>query len=151
MRESPFTIRVATMDDLPACIRLAMKIPEENDMDYFPKPDVMKVAETLEELINKQTLILYDNNGVICGLFGVRLDTFWWTSEPMLVDILFYIKPEFRSFSAYKRMLRVAEDFAKINNVPLALLFFTTKDSDKKHQMVLRRGFKTVGFWVMKR
>lgn len=150
-RESPFHLRMATPLDLHQCVDLAMKIPLENDMEYFPKPDIDRVASTLVELIDNQTLIVYENNGIICGLFGVKIDSFWWSSEPTMVDIIFYIKPEFRSFSAYKRMLRAAEDFAKLNKVPLALLFFTTKDQDKKHQMILRRGFKTVGFWVMKR
>jgi hypothetical protein len=150
-RESPFTLRTATLRDLPQCVALAMQIPLENDMEYFPKPDIDKVHETLSELTTNQTLIVYENNGIICGIFGVKIDSFWWSSEPTMVDVIFYIRPEFRSFSAYKRMLRAAEDFAKLNKVPLALLFFTTKDQDKKHQMILRRGFRTVGFWVMKR
>lgn len=150
-RESPFRVRLATIEDAEQCINLALEIPKENDMEYFPKPSFLKVAMMLEELINAKLLIVYENNGVICGLLGVKIDSFWWTDEPMMVDVLFYMKPDFRSYTAYRRMLQTAEEFAKINGVPLALLFFTTKDQDKKHRMVLRRGFKTVGFWVMKK
>lgn len=150
-RESPFHLRTATIEDLNQCVELALKIPEENDLDFFPKPDKTKVNQVLSELINNNTLIVYENNETIVGIFGVIIDTFWWTSEEMMTDVIFYIKPEFRSYNAYKRLLSAGEAFAKINKLPLALLFFTTKDTKRKFEMIKRRGYKPVGFWVMKK
>ena len=66
------------------------------------------------------------------------------------MDVLFYIKPEFRSYKAFDRMLSTAEEFAKINGVPLALLFFTTKDIERKLNTISRRGYKPIGFWMIK-
>lgn len=149
-RESPFTVRAATYEDLDQCVGLAHEIPLENDWGYFPQTSNIKVINKLKELIDSQTLIVYDNNGVIVGILGVVVDSFWWTEEPMLMDVVFYIKPEFRSYKAYNRMLSVAEEFAKINGLPLSLLFFTTKDTERKFNMVQRRGYKSIGFWVTK-
>lgn len=148
-RQSPFLIRTAEPTDLEQATLLALQIPRENN-EMFSAPNPVKVAEMLATLIANKTLIVYENNGVICGLLGVKIDSFWWSDTQVMTDVLFYIKPEFRSFSAYKRMLQAAEEFAKINKVPLALLFLTTKDVDKKYQMILRRGYNTIGFWVMK-
>lgn len=151
MRKSPFELALATKDQLDECVQLALLIPLENDWDTFPAPDYDKVRETLEKLIENQTLITYSNNGIIVGILGCIVDTFWWTNEPMMMDMLFYIKPEFRSYKAFDRMLSTAEEFAKINGLPLALLFFTTKDTERKFNMVLKRGYKPVGFWVYRK
>lgn len=137
--------------DLPACVELALEIPRENVDTAFPPAKISCVENMLSSLIEAKCLIMYENNGVLCGLLGVKIDTFWWNDEaPRLVDVLFYVRPEYRSYTTFKRMLQVAESFAKINKVPLNLLFFTTKDLDRKYKMILRRGFKPVGFWVSK-
>lgn len=149
-RQSPFQLGLATLDDLEDCLKLALEIPKENEFDFFPEADVEAVHDTIKELIGKQCLITYHNNGVIVGIMGVTIEKFWWTKNEVMTDVLFYIKPDFRSFTAYKRMLSAAEAFAKLNKLPLALLFFSTKDLDKKYQMILRRGYKTVGFFVMR-
>lgn len=149
-RKSPFELHLARPEDLEACFKLALEIPKENDFNFFPEADEEAVRDTIKELIAKQCMIVYSNNGVIVGILGVTIEKFWWTKNEVMTDVLFYIKPEFRSFSAYKRMLSAAEAFAKLNKLPLALLFFSTKDLEKKYQMILRRGYKTLGFFVMK-
>ena len=67
------------------------------------------------------------------------------------MDVMFYIKPEFRSYNAFKRMLSVAEEFAKLNNVPIALSFFSDKDLAKKAKMIMRRGYKAVSWTMFRR
>lgn len=149
-RISPFTLRVAIPNDLEQCVSLALQIPLENNMDIFPPPSETKVRSTLTDLINAQTLIVYENNSVIIGILGITVDTFWWSDKPYILDTLFYVKPEFRSHNTYKRMLSAVEAFAKINNLPIALLFFTTKDVKRKFKLLTRKGYKPAGFWVVK-
>ena len=147
-RQSPFEVRLGTYEDLEACIEIAMQIPLENDWDYFPTPSREKVTKTLSGLIEKKTLLVYVNNDVVIGILGLIIDSMWWSDEEMMLDVLFYIKEEFRSYKAFTRMLSVAEEFAKINGLPLSLLFFTTKDTERKFKMLKKRGYKSVGFWV---
>lgn len=151
MRKSPFEVSLATMEQLDECVQLALQIPLENEWDSFPAPDYDKVQETLKKLIEDQTLIIYTNNKIIVGILGCIIDTFWWSNQPMMMDALFYIKPEFRSYAAFDRLLSTAEEFAKINGLPLALLFFTTKDTERKFNMVQKRGYKPIGFWVLRK
>lgn len=149
-RQSPFTVRSAEKEDLQVCIEIALEIPLENDLGYFPAPSESKVKLTLEKLIENRTLIVYENNGVIVGILGLIIDSFWWSEEPMMMDMLFYVKPEFRSYTAFNRMLSTAEEFAKINGLPLSVLMFTTKDMERKFKMIQKRGYKSVGFWMVK-
>jgi hypothetical protein len=150
-RVSPFETRLATKDDLDACVELVHQIPLENDWEYFPPTSDSKVRAQLEKLIENKTLLVYDNNGVIVGVLGLVIDSFWWTDETTMLDVVFYIKKEFRSFNAFNRMLSVAEEFAKINGLPLSLLFFTTKDVERKFKMLKKRGYESIGFWVTKK
>lgn len=149
-RESPFTLRMAVPADHEQVLNLALQIPQENT-DYFPGACPVKVSDKLEELTRNNTLLVYENNGRIVGILGVVIDSFWWSDEPQIMDAIFYVDPDFRSFSAYRRMLSAVEEIAKLNKLPLSLLFFTTKDTKRKFDMVLRRGYKPVGFWVMKK
>lgn len=148
-RESPFVLRVADMGDLQGCTDIALLIPTENDPLLFPKPSVEKVTSFLTKLIEQKTLIIYENNGVIVGILGITIDSFWWTDEKYIMDALFFVKPEFRSHNTYRRMLSAVEAFAKINNLPVALLFFTTKDVKRKFKLLSKRGYKSAGFWVV--
>lgn len=149
-RQSPFRVRSAELKDLDVCVKLALEIPLENDLGYFPAPSKTKVRATLEALINERTLIVYENNGIIVGILGLIIDSFWWSDQPMMMDMLFYIQPEFRSYKAFNRMLSTAEEFAKINGLPLSLLVFTTKDMERKFKMIQKRGYKSVGFWMVR-
>lgn len=149
-RVSPFVVRSAEIEDLNKCVLIALEIPLENDWEYFPKASESKVTNTIRKLIEDRTLIVYENNGIIVGIMGLVIDSFWWSEEPMMLDMLFYIKPEFRSYKAFNRMLSTAEEFAKINGLPLSLLLFSTKNLERKYEMIKRRGYKKIGFWVTK-
>jgi hypothetical protein len=150
-RQSPFNVRLAGEEDLDACVELALQIPKENEWDYFPKPSRKKVHARLSSLIEDRTLLVYVNNDIIVGVLGLIIDSFWWTEEETMLDVLFYIKKEFRSYKAFSRMLSVAEEFAKINGLPLSLLFFTTKDVERKYKMLRKRDYQPIGFWVTKK
>lgn len=146
---SPFEVRLASLSDLETAVELALEIPRENS-EAFPKPSPSKVKESLKKLIEEKSLILYENNGVVVGVLGLIIDTHWWTEEPTMFDMLFYIKPEFRSYKAFRRMLSVAEEFAKINGIPLSMMFFSTKDLFRKMKLLKKRGFEPIGFWMTK-
>lgn len=150
-RESPFTFRMATLEDLDTCVSLAMQIPLENDAQVFPKVSEDKVAERLRESIEKQGVVLYEHSGITIGLLAVIIDSFWFSEEPHMITQLIYIKKEFRSFGNLRRLLSCAEEFAKINNMPLAMIMFVTKDVDRKYNMAIRRGYKPIGFWTIKK
>lgn len=148
--KSPFNLRLATEEDLERCVDLTMKIREEND-EYFPKLDRPLITKNLRYCVENKTLVVYENNGVIIGLIGVTINRpAWWSKEEFMCDVVFYVLPEFRTFKTFNRMLSVAEEFAKINGLALFILFFTTKDIEKKLRMLQRRGYKTIGFWLMK-
>jgi hypothetical protein len=150
-RISPFSIRLATIEDLEACVTLSIEIPKENKWDLFPAPSRPKIEQQFRTLIENKTLLVYENNGVIVGILGLVIDSFWWTDQESIMDVIFYIKEEFRSYKAFNRMLSVAEEFAKINGLPMNLLFFTTKDVHKKFKLLRHRGYESIGFWVSRK
>ena len=150
-RKSPFSTRLADEADLEACVELVHQIPKENNWELFPPTSDAKVRVTLEKLIQDKTLLVYDNNGVVIGLLGLLIDTHWWTEQESMLDVVFYIKKEFRSYQAFNKMLSVAEEFAKINGLPLSLMFFTTEDLGRKFKLLKRRGYESIGFWMSRK
>lgn len=150
-RESPYVLRVATEEDTEGCVELALQIPTENTTSgMFPPPSIDKVRGMVSSLIQGSTLLVYENNGVLVGIIGVVIDSFWWSDKQYIMDVIFYVKPEFRSHNTFKRMLSAVEAFGKINHLPVALLFFTTVDVKRKFKLLSRRGYKPAGFWVIK-
>jgi hypothetical protein len=148
MRGSPFEIKALEEKDVETCAEMLRSASALEFSPDLPKPDWECVRKMFLSLQKQNCLIGYLNNGQICGFLGVELDKYWWSNELVLMDVMFYIKPEFRSYTAFKRMLSVAEEFAKLNNVPIALSFFSDKDLAKKAKMIMRRGYKAVS-WTM--
>ncbi len=150
-RQSPFSLRMATLDDLDVCVALALEVPPENDAGVFPNISIPKVKAGIARSIERNGVVLYENNGVPIGILAVIIDSFWFSDEDHMITQLIYVKKDFRSFSALRRLLSCAEEFAKINNMPLALMMFVTKDVDRKYNMAIKRGYKPIGFWTIKK
>lgn len=151
MRGSPFEIKALDKEDVETCVQMLLAASAFEFGEDLPKPDYQAMYNTLDRLQQNKCLIGYVNNGNICGFLGIEIDTYWWSKEPVLMDVIFFVKPEFRSYNAFKRMLSVAEEFAKINSVPIALSFFSDKDLAKKAKMIMRRGYKAVSWTMFRR
>jgi hypothetical protein len=151
--DSPFSWELATPEDLPDVIALCHALYAELDPKLTPPMSLEKVFYMMESLVEHKTVILYKNNGVACGILALDLVAPWWTEEKnaVLRDIVFYIKPEFRTFKAFSAALRLAEQYAKINKVPLEIFFFTDRDVKRKFKLFKHRGYTSQGFLVSKR
>lgn len=150
MRTSPFSFTLARQSDIEETTSFLLQGFEQEwgDNPDFPKPDKTSVMAEISSLVEVQGLTLYKNNNVICGVIGVRVcKPFWWSSKECLQGVIFYIKPEFRGFNSYNRMLSIVEEFARINQVPLEMSFFGT-DLDRKTKALLHRGYKPVSWSV---
>ncbi len=152
MRESPFSFVPASLEEVSSLAEFLIEgfLEEWKDNPEFPRPEREKVEEELEALICTGSLIKMVNNNVLIGVYGSAIrQIYWWSSKEVLTNVVFYIKPEFRSFNNYSRMLSMAEEFAKINAVPLEISFFGTS-VDRKTNAVLHRGYKTLTWSVIK-
>lgn len=151
MRGSPFEIKALQPEDVETCTQMILSASVLEFGPDLPKPDYECIYSTLARLQEMNCLIGYVNNNNICGFLAIEIDSYWWSKEKVLMDVMFYVKPEFRSYNAFKRILSVAEEFAKINNVPIALSFFSDKDLAKKARMIMRRGYKAVSWTMFRR
>lgn len=151
--DNPFAWELATQADLPDAIALCHALYAELDPSLTPPMSLEKVLAQMERLIEHKTVILYKNNGVCCGILALDLMVYWFTEETnaVLRDIVFYVKPKFRSFKVFSSALRLAEQYAKINKVPLEIFFFTDKDVKRKFKLFKHRGYTSQGFLVSKR
>lgn len=149
-RESPFSWRLATEDDFDVIIHFCRKI-EAEWLDNVAPYSEAKVTPIVQELIKNKTIIIYENNGVPLGIVGIHMsELHWWSEAVAISDVLFYIEPEFRSLNAFNRALRMCQDYAKINRVPLHFSFFTDKDTKRKLKLFKRKGYTVQGFTVYK-
>lgn len=151
MRTSPFSLKLAKAEDAQNIVDFLMpRFLEEwkdNDSDW-PMPEREPVSEEIEFMCKNSGLIMYENNGVLVGVLGLKFARpFWWSTKEDLQGIVFCVDKKFRSFNSFNRLLSVAEEFAKLNQVSLEMCFFGT-DLYRKVNSLIRRGYKPVSWSV---
>jgi GNAT superfamily N-acetyltransferase len=147
---TPFLIKQASIEDLPICIRLLAAMFAENS-EVYPVFDKELLEEGVKALIKGSNLLIIVNNSIGVGLLAMTIKQFPWSKEDFLSNELTYILPDFRSHNLEKRLLSLAEEYAKINQLPLIFQCISTEQVGLKHKLLKKRGFQELGFFMIKR
>ncbi len=73
----------------------------------------------------------------------------WWSTEPLLVQKFFFIKPEFRDGKLFNALLSAAEDYARIGGLKI-VQDVIGKSFDLKGRLLKRYGYTPVGVSFLK-
>jgi GNAT superfamily N-acetyltransferase len=139
-------IYAATREDLPKIIKMALNIPEEHGFENLPSVDIIKVTEVFHGNWLKSPIFVYKEDDKILGFVGTIVDSFWWSTEPVLADFVFYVDPKHRSLKVTNALIEAMKDFAKLNKMPVVTHFMSNERTETKEKMFERKGFKKIGF-----
>lgn len=140
---------LATLKDLPKI----MKFVEEENMDVdigisevLPK-SLPRMLSWFKQDIESGAIVLYQKHGIIRGIMDLTFSTLWWSDSLIVTNRLFYIAPKERSFSLYRKFLKMAKEIAKQKDLPFIFGLFDGKDFMRKEKLM--RGSKKIGgFYV---
>jgi hypothetical protein len=68
-----------------------------------------------------------------------------YSLDSIIYGLMFYIRPEFRTFALAKSLLNSAQKYAIIVDEPLVFDLFNQVDADKKKKLLTYLGFTEVG------
>ena len=88
-------------------------------------------------------LVLRDEEGLkgVC-LFG--FGSSWFSTQMLLVNKFMYIDPKSRGLTNFFKLVKMAQEYAIINNINISFDFIG-KNFHRKAKLLERLGFRTVG------
>ncbi len=137
---------LANFEDIPVIMSLGYASFKENLCDEFDLPiSFDKAMVEIAESINQQLTFVKRVDDTITGVLATKVYSAWFSEKPCLHSLLFYIKPEYRSFKETKLFIDFIKQYAILNKVPFVIDFFAQKDVKKKQQLFKYFGFKDCG------
>ena len=81
----------------------------------------------------------------VVGVFLNAVQSQWWSDEPSLVNTIAFILPEYRSAELFEKLLRNAEEYAKIEGMKYYFSPVACNKLDVKKRLLRRLGYTEVG------
>lgn len=134
------SVRIAVPEDLLRVSELAAKGLRE----LGEVPDVDRVNAKVLEAYEKAPCILYEKDR-IQGMWGLTAFRPYFSNKLMLMDYMFYIEPDYRSFRAAKMMVEAVKKIANDHKIDIELNYMITHSFDKKMRLFEMMGFKKTG------
>jgi GNAT superfamily N-acetyltransferase len=103
----------------------------------LPAVDHTKV---LESLINSVVFAVEDK-----GIIALQEGEHWFSREKFIGDLVFYVDSDFRHMPIAVKLLREAQNYAKIRDLPLMLAVVDGNDIERKDAFYIRMGFQNAG------
>lgn len=142
-------IKFAKPEDVTNLVALGYKSFEENDLAGIGcDPDFNTVLEAMTGFVTNDVVLVdrnEDDQKYINGLLAFTHTSVWWSKEPLLMEVLFYVKPQFRSFKNAVALIKAAKEYSDEQQIPLVMDLFTKKDVEEKRKLLIYCGFKEIG------
>ena len=139
-------VRVATLDDIPAMLRLGEIMHAESRYSFMAY-DAEKVATTLTTLIDSGFVMVREANGgeLVGGMVGYMAEP-WFSREPVAAELALFICPDKRGGVAAWYLINAFVEWAEQRGAREITMAITTgvkvEDTGKLYQ---RLGFEQVG------
>lgn len=133
-------IRPAKLTDLPRIVELCMDMHAESP---FPLPPIN--PDKLIRGLMVSTAIVWEHNEKILGFILLQEGNFWYSDEKFIADRLFYVHPDGRKSTAARELVKAAQNYAKIKELPLILAPVNGVDVERKHEFYTRIGMRQLG------
>lgn len=149
-------IRRATILDIENIVDFLTgdALDEQNNLQDFLPRDWETVKTTFWNLLGPReegivwlsTYTGKDNRDIITGILALRLEGVWWSRDRMLVNLVFYVNPFYRSYNLANRLLEIGIEFAKASGFPfVGSTFQYTDQVDVLERYFKRKGFEKLG------
>lgn len=134
-------IRAANSDDMAAVVDMLRHMHEEA-VDA-PSWDEDSVTATVMECIGGGMCFLAMSGDKIAGTVGLGYGRSWWSTEVVLGDHWFYVRPEYRRSRAAWLLLRHVVDLADEKGMRMQMGASHSSRPQAVERLLRRFGFRT--------
>lgn len=142
-------VKAARPEDIPQIVALSYASFYENSLeDLGVAPDFNKTLITITSLVTDHFVLVdrnEENDTIVDAVFCLKEQSAWWSSEIILESLIFYIKPEKRTFKLARALLKKSQEYAIMENTPIVFSLFAQRDVSKKSKLLKYLGFKECG------
>ena len=142
-------IKFALPDDLPQVVAFGYKSFDDNGLKgYGTEPSFNKTVLNVQDwMVNHAVLVKRneDNDKLIDGVIALQTTDTWWSEDAILYVTLFYIPPEKRTFSLAVNLLKAAQEYAIMLNIPLYIDLVGNFETKRKAKLFKYAGFEEFG------
>ncbi|NBU88792.1 MAG: hypothetical protein EBS16_06230 [Betaproteobacteria bacterium] len=140
-------IRCADHADIPQICTLLVGMHREAAMK-LPPISPLKVEESLRDCI-RDGIVFLGFKEKLGGVFALRKVCPWYSDQPFVADMVFYVAPFARKSTLASSLLRHGQRYATICGLPLASAVMSGVDVDRKDHFFTRNGMRRVGglYW----
>ena len=139
-------IYIAKFEDIKTIIKMSLNIPKEHGFENLPPVNLMKVGEFFYSKFEDYPIFIYkDDKDKIVGFLGIQLTDFWWSTQEVVNDYIFYVDPKHRRPEVANALIEAMRDFAKLNNMPVVSNVISNDRTEAKQRLYTSKGFKPSG------
>jgi hypothetical protein len=144
-------LELAKPEDVPQVYALCIQnYNENNTIETGIRVSFEKSFKELEFCVQNNFCVVERKGKEINGLLLLKpAVTTWFSEDEIFMGLIFYIKPDFRTFKLAKSLLTAAKEYAIINKLPIAFDLFAQKDASKKKKLFEYMGFKEWGSFYL--
>jgi|TARA_R110002020_G_scaffold102221_2_gene240240 N-acetylglutamate synthase-like GNAT family acetyltransferase len=135
-------IRRASIFDFSHICALLANMHEEAEIE-LPVIDSEKFSGTVLKTINEGIVLIAVEEGHMIGSIGGVQSSEWWSKEPLLGDVWFYVEPQSRATQAAINLVKEFISSGKGMKIKLGHIY--SGDLDRKDNFFERLGLKKVG------
>lgn len=138
-------LKLCEPGDLAALMELGRTFHAELSEYHLPLDERKAALATARSIANALALAVEDDDGGLSGALIMNHDMPWYSSQPALWEIGFYVRPGKRASRAAGLLLDAAKAIAADMQLPLFATPFSGIAVDRKDKLFERSGFARLG------
>ena len=137
-------VRRAVANDISALYAMLREMHSNTELEVSPIDDY-KLLNKINEIVHKGlVLVSYEGNEITGSIAGIRISD-WWSSEPILSDIWFYVSPLHRKSRSALMLIKAFIKIAKDAKVKIRLGHIYSGDIERKDKFYEKLGLVKAG------
>ena len=124
-------IKQPKKEDLQDLLLLLLEFGKEYK-DIYPKADVIKVGQVIEQHFNNDFISNAYVNKKLIGSIGALKTEWWFSKEQFVAETWFYVLPQHRSYKLAKFLIKELKKYA--NGMTIQLPTSTGDNNDKLYK-----------------
>jgi len=137
-------VRRAFATDISALYAMLREMHSNTELEVSPIDDY-KLLNKINEIVHKGlVLVSYEGNEITGSIAGIRISD-WWSSEPILSDIWFYVSPLHRKSRSALMLIKAFIKIAKDAKVKIRLGHIYSGDIERKDKFYEKLGLVKAG------
>lgn len=146
-------IQFAKPEDVTQIVSFGYKSFAENRLSNLGcSPDFNKVVVYFTLMMAEDVMFVQrnkNNDKLLDGVLAMKIGPVWWSDQPILHSVLFYVDKKARNSRMAISLLKAAKEYAIMNQMPIVFELFAQEDVDRKKKLLRFMGFEEVGTYFV--